>query len=132
MMSHNAILGKPSRWCSLLAVFATVLVLGACENGDITAVGAGGLTLSWVAPVERADGTPLSPGEIAGYRVYYSATEGDYRYSDSLYINSRGGSVDSASVPATLPIERPVYVVMTTVDVDGRESAFSSPPLEVP
>ncbi len=106
--------------------------MAACEGRDIAAVGAGGMTLSWKAPVERSDGSALKPNEIAAYRIYYSKTKGQYRYADSFRIDSRGGTVDSASIPANLLGASRYYLVMTTVDADGRESVFSSPPLEIP
>jgi hypothetical protein len=84
-----------------------------------TAPQTGSVSLSWTAPVARADGTALSLSEIAGYRVYYGTSAGNY--SDSVDVNS----VSSTSVTITsLPVGT-YYMVATTRDSDGRESAYS-------
>ena len=78
------------------------------------------VTIAWTAPVARADGSPLSLAEIGGYRVYYGSTEGDY--PNRLDVN------DGSAVEVTLnnlPLGR-YYFVVTTYDVTGRESEFSS------
>jgi len=80
----------------------------------------GSLSLSWTAPVARADGTALSLSEIAGYTVYYGTSAGDY--SNSIDVNG----VSSTSVTITsLPVGT-YYVVATTRDLNGRESLRSS------
>lgn len=77
------------------------------------------ITLSWIAPVEREDGSPISMSEIAGYRVYFSETEGDY--SNDVTVN------DSSTMQVTLKDlpEGTYYIVVTTYDMYGRESGFS-------
>jgi len=77
------------------------------------------VTLSWVAPVEREDGTPISMAEIAGYRIYYGDTEGDY--SNEVDVS------DGDTMQVTLR-DLPAgtyYIVLTTLDMDGRESIHS-------
>ena len=82
--------------------------------------GSGSVNLSWVAPVERTDGTALALSEIAGYTVYYGTSKGNY--PDSLSVND----ISATSVTVTdLPIGT-YYLVMTTRDTDGRESGYSS------
>jgi len=78
-----------------------------------------GVALSWIAPSEREDGTPISMAEIAGYRVYYGTSEGNY--PNELDI------ADSDNMQATLSnlASGIYYIVVTTYDMDGRESAFS-------
>ena len=111
------------------------LSLSACNTGEAyngnTGAGVGvtqettpqGVTqdvaLSWTAPVEREDGTPISMSEIAGYRVYYGTSEGNY--PNKLDI------ADSYNMQATLSnlVSGTYYIVVTSYDMDGRESAFS-------
>jgi hypothetical protein len=42
------------------------------------------VVLSWVAPVARADGTPLSLADIEGFRIYYGNTTNSYPYRVNL------------------------------------------------
>jgi hypothetical protein len=77
------------------------------------------VTLSWVAPVEREDGTPISMSEIAGYRIYYGETEGDYINEVDVH--------DRDTMQFTLKDlpEGTYYIVVTALDMDGRESRYS-------
>jgi len=84
-----------------------------------SAAPASSATISWTAPVARADQTPLSLAEIGGYRVYYGANEGEY--TNSIDVND--GSVWQVTL-AELPLGT-YYFVVTTYDVDGRESEYS-------
>jgi hypothetical protein len=78
------------------------------------------LGLNWVAPSEREDGTGLALSEIAGYRIYYGTTAGVYQ--NQIDINDH--TAEQAQI-AYIPVGR-YYVVMTTIDTEGRESAYSS------
>jgi len=111
------------------------LLLSACNTGEAyngnTGAGVGVtqettpqedtqvVALSWTAPVEREDGTPISMSEIAGYRVYYGTSEGNY--PNKLDI------ADSYNMQATLSnlVSGTYYIVVTVYDMDGRESAYS-------
>ncbi len=78
------------------------------------------IDLSWIAPSEREDNSALSLSEIAGYKIYYGTTQGDYR--SSVNIN------DSSSVGHTL-VDFPAgtyYFVVTIYDTEGRESSYST------
>ena len=111
------------------AIFITAQ-LTACsteDNFDGAGAGAGAgagvtslslLSLSWTAPSEREDNTPISMSEIAGYRIYYGTTPGDYQYE--IEINDAYNDVADISL-----LQGTYYAVITTVDVDGRESVFS-------
>ncbi len=77
-----------------------------------------GKALSWTAPVAREDASPISMAEIAGYRVYYGDVQGEY--SQKLYIDDAYSDGISLNVPSGT-----YYVVITAIDVDGRESAYS-------
>jgi len=80
----------------------------------------GTLTLQWTAPVTRADGTPLSLADIDGYRILYGDSAGNY--PNRLEVPD--GTAQSATI-TDIPVGT-YYIVMTTYDVDGRESAYSS------
>ena len=94
--------------------------LVACGGGGGTSDALpGSTTITWTAPVARADGSPLSLAEIEGYRVYYGTSEGDY--PNSIDID------DGTAVQVALNQLPPgtYYFVMTTCDDAGRESVFS-------
>ena len=77
--------------------------------------------LAWVSPSERADNTPISLAEIAGYRIYYGSSQGEY--TDQIEINDAyDNEVDTSEL--VLPAGR-YYAVVTAVDSDGRESVYS-------
>lgn len=125
----------------LIALFISLL-LTACNSGEnytgstggvtdtaggVTDTAGGGevqgivqdVTLAWVAPVEREDGTPISMAEIAGYRVYYGTSQGNFTNEIDI--------ADSNTMQVTLNslVSGTYYLVVTTYDIDGRESALS-------
>ena len=89
-------------------------------SGQSSAKATGSLSLSWVAPVARADGTPLSLADIDGYHIYYGNKPGSYPYRVKV--------TDGTAQRATLKnlASGTYYIVMTTYDVHGRESRHSS------
>ncbi|UCC56344.1 MAG: hypothetical protein JSU75_00760, partial [Gammaproteobacteria bacterium] len=87
---------------------------------ETAAVQAGSFTLSWTSPTTRADGTPLSLADIDGFRIYYGETAGSYPNS----IDVADGSAQAATV-SDVPVGD-YRVVMTTYDVEGRESSQSA------
>jgi hypothetical protein len=96
-----------------IAGIATMDILPVSEPGNIR--------LSWVAPSVRSDNiTPLLLSEIAGYRIYYGTAPG--LYPNQVNIN------DGSVVQKTLNNMSPgaYYFVLTTIDMDGRESSFSN------
>lgn len=108
----------------LFWLFSPALFLMGCAGGDSESSVAGGrsvelASLSWVAPSERSDGSALELSAISGYRVYYGEESGNYR--NKIEIND--GSVVQAQLD-DIP-EGKYYVVVTTVDMNGRESAYS-------
>ena len=84
-----------------------------------TPVVTGSATLSWTAPVARADGSPLSLADIEGYRIYYGTSAGNY--PNSVDIND--GTAEQLTL-RDLPVGT-YHLVMTTYDTAGRESVFS-------
>jgi hypothetical protein len=120
-------------------LFALALIssLVACSGGGSTGIPGGSssnssgstsepsgslskLSLSWVAPSEREDDTGLSLSEITGYRIYYGTETRNYQNQ----FNVDDSSAEQAQI---VDIPKGVYyLVMTTIDSDGRESSYSS------
>ena len=78
------------------------------------------INLSWVAPAEREDNSGISLSEIAGYKVYYGTSQG--QYPNKITIN------DGTAVGHTFT-DFPAgnyYFVVTTLDTNGRESRYST------
>lgn len=126
-----------SRW-KCLSTLALILSLVACAGGDGGAGSTGStgnlsgvisnpdgsiaaLSLNWTAPSERADNTGLSLSEIKGYRIYYGTEKGNYQ--NQFVVND--GSAEHAQI-VNVPPSGAYYLVMTTIDMDGRESSYSS------
>jgi hypothetical protein len=80
----------------------------------------GSLTMRWQAPVTRTDGTPLSLADINGYRIQYGTSAGDY----TSQVNLADGTAQQVTL-TDLPLGT-YYLVMTTYDVNGLESGYSS------
>ena len=92
-------------------------------NGTETQTGS--VTLGWTAPAERADGSPITMSEIAGYTVYYGTEMGSY----PNVLNVDDGSATSATL-TDLPVGT-YYLVVSTRDNEGRESGYSDEVLKV-
>ena len=78
------------------------------------------ITLAWVAPVEREDNSALSLSAIAGYKVYFGSTQGQYSKSLSINDGSATGYTFNSFAAGTY------YFVITTIDNEGRESQYST------
>jgi len=93
----------------------TIIIFGANENNSTADI-----TLSWVAPAEREDNSGILLSEIAGYKIYYGTTQG--QYSDSVPINDGTATgYTFTGLPAGT-----YYFVVTTIDTEERESQHSS------
>jgi hypothetical protein len=90
------------------------------SSGQSSASAAGSLSLSWVAPVARADGTPLSLADIDGFHIYYGNEPGSYPYR----VKVTDGTTQRVTLNK-LAIGT-YYIVMTTYDVNGQESGYSA------
>jgi hypothetical protein len=90
------------------------------SGGTSDPAGSGKLTLRWTAPVTRTDGTPLSLSDIDGYRIHYGKSSGNY----TNHVNLADGTAQTVSLTG-VPVGT-YYLVMTTYDVNGRESSYSS------
>jgi len=81
--------------------------------------GTGSFKINWIPPVSRADGSPLQPSEIDGFRIYLGKAPGAYASS----VNVTDGTAHTATV--TNLSSGTYYLVMTTYDASGRESGYS-------
>ena len=76
------------------------------------------VTLSWTAPTENSDGSPLT--DLAGYKLYYGLSEGSY--PNEIIIDNPG--------LVTYVIENlspnTYYFVATSVNTNGVESDYSN------
>lgn len=94
-----------------------------CSSADASAVTMimvnvkGVLTLSWLAPTENVDGTPLT--DLAGYRIYYG--DSSRAYFNSADVNDSGATSYALTVPSGS-----YYVAMTALNLSGDESAYSN------
>ncbi len=62
-----------------------------------------------------------SMAETAGFRVYYGTTQGEYKQ----YVEINDAYTDEVNL-STFNLKSDIYyIVVTTIDTSGRESAFS-------
>lgn len=80
----------------------------------------GEISLSWTAPVARADGKPLSLGEIAGYTIKYGKQPGNYTHSLDI-----SGAANTSVTISDLPVGD-YFVVLVTRDTNGLQSQPSN------
>jgi hypothetical protein len=78
------------------------------------------VTVSWIAPTQRQDGSELSMTELAGYRIHYGPSSGNY--TETVTIDD---PYDMDLVLSGLRTGEPVYVVVEAVDTDGLASGPS-------
>jgi hypothetical protein len=95
-----------------LPAFSIAVAAAPVQNGS--------LSLSWVPPVSRADGSPLVLSDVGGYRIYYGTQSGNYPNMSDI----TDGTANSATVTGL--VSGTYYVVMTTYDTGGLESAYSA------
>jgi hypothetical protein len=100
----------------LLPLIALQITACSTESNSVVAIPN---VLSWTAPSQREDSSPLQLSEIAGYKIYYGTTQGVYPNA----IDITDGSAVQAEMP-TLSAGT-YYVVVTTIDTNGRESLYS-------
>lgn len=78
------------------------------------------VTLRWVAPAARSNGTALSLSQIAGYRIRYGTSAGNYTQSAMNRDGDTAHTVQGLSAGT-------YYFVINTIDTGGRESNYTSP-----
>jgi hypothetical protein len=85
---------------------------------DVVGTATGAVTLNWMPPTERSDGSVLT--DLAGYKIYWGTAQGDY--PNTVTISNPG--------VATYVIEQlspgTYYLVMTAFDAAGVESERSN------
>ncbi len=78
---------------------------------------AANVTLSWIPPTTRADGTPLT--DLAGYKIYFGTSSGNYTQNIDV------GNVTSYAV-TNLSTGTAYYFATTAYDASSNESSFSN------
>lgn len=75
--------------------------------------------LEWIPPSEYTDGTPLSMGEIGGYKIYYGEASGTYNkivnIPDAYIMSYRFTNLNS-----------PTYFVVTCYTTGNIEGDYSN------
>jgi hypothetical protein len=85
---------------------------------SVLAAATGRATVSWAAPTERTDGTPLT--DLAGFRVYYGTSSNDLtQFIDVRDPGARSWVVDNLT-------QGTWYFAATAYDQTGAESARSN------
>ncbi len=83
----------------------------------VVALANGSATLSWQAPTQRTDGSPLT--NLAGYKIYWGQQQGSY--PDEAILDNPGVTtyvIDGLNSGTW-------YFVVTAFDTNGLESAYS-------
>ena len=78
---------------------------------------AANVTLSWIPPTTRADGTPLT--DLAAYKIYFGTSSGNYTQNIDV------GNVTSYTV-TNLSTGTAYYFATTAYDASNNESSFSN------
>ncbi len=89
----------------------------------VEAISLGSATLSWTAPTENDDGSPLT--DLAGYKIYWGTSPGSY--PNSVTINNPG---ITTYVVEDLPPGTYEFVA-TSFNSAGMESVYSTPATKV-
>jgi len=84
----------------------------------VTETALGAVTLSWVAPTQNSDGSPLM--DLAGYKIYYRKNSGSYNQAVQLDNPSITTYVVEQLSPATY------YFAATALNTSCVESSFSA------
>lgn len=116
ILSQNAI-----QWCSVKCLIATLFLILCSPAMAAEATS----ELSWSAPTERVDGTPLAPAEIKEYRVFYAV---DANVTPNSQVITIGPDAVSESITIQLTPRAEPYTVgfsIATVDTADRMSALS-------
>jgi fibronectin type 3 domain-containing protein len=104
----------------LLVILATSCGSGSSTSVDtIPVVGPG--SLIWIAPTQREDGSSLPLSEIIGFRVYYGTETGNYGRQIVVEFPNTSLNLPSLNVVQGTTY----YMVVTTIDTEGRESPYS-------
>ena len=95
----------------------SVTTNGQAFSIEVTQVSLGKVTLSWTAPTENIDGTPLT--DLAGYKLYYGTSQGNY--PEQITIDNPG---ILTYVVENLAPNTYYFVITAYNDAMGREPVF--------
>lgn len=84
---------------------------------EVQQVSMGAATLSWQAPTQNTDGTPLM--DLASYKIYYGTSEGNY--PNQIPVNQGITTYVVENLPADT-----YYFVTTAINSSGMESNYSN------
>lgn len=84
---------------------------------EVQGIATGSATLTWSAPTQRADGSPLT--NLAGFNVYWGREAGNYPNKATLDVGTTRYVIENLT-PGTW------YFVTTAFDEDNLESNFSN------
>lgn len=87
-------------------------------NAQPASPATGSATLSWTAPTENTDGTPLT--NLAGYHIYYGTTAGAWTSTITILEATETSYVVSGLAPGTY------YFAVVAFNSDGIDSADSN------
>ena len=110
--------GAPSMYTVIIAASGGGGTGNTGGTGGTGGTGTGTVNLTWTPPMTNADGSTLT--DLAGYKIYYSTTEG--AYTDPIIVNNPG--LSSYVVEGLTP--NTYYFVVTTYDYSGNESPYSN------
>ena len=78
------------------------------------------LTLRWVAPRTRADGSSMSLSQVSSYRIRYGTSPGNYTRTVTVNDGSTTRSFQDLAAGT-------YYFVVSAIDSGGRESTYTAP-----
>jgi hypothetical protein len=87
-------------------------------NVDVVSTATGSISLNWLPPTERNDGTPLT--NLAGYKLYWGTAIGHYPNLAAIPNPGVATYVVDELPPGTY------YLVATAYDSAGMESGYSN------
>jgi hypothetical protein len=90
---------------------------GGTENGTLYT---GNAVLSWSAPTQYSDGSPLLASDISGYKVYVGSSSRNYASNHMVSASTTSVRIRDLNVP-----KGSFYVAVSTLDKAGYESEYS-------
>ena len=112
--------GESATRLQLVTLIVTALLLGGCSassNGMSQNSASGSVTLSWIAPTQNTNGTPIS--DLAGYHIRYGTAPSDL----TKVIDLAGTGITCIEVSNLAP--GTYYFAISAYTALGTESAES-------
>ncbi len=104
-------------WFLSLSTTATAYTEASSETASVSPQET--IVLTWTAPVQRENGSLLSPSELVGYQIYYTVEE----TGESTMIEIDDTRVDHYAFKNLAP--GTYYFSVTAVDAKGKVSKLS-------